>query len=90
MKKSTGTVSITAEHDGRHEYCFSNQMSTVVDKIVRCVKFGPDQRRRGELTDSYFVSFNVHGVIYVDGDGKSYAIVIREVVLIWNRHRCTY
>lgn len=37
VKKSTGTVSITAEHDGRHEYCFSNQMSTVVDKIVRCV-----------------------------------------------------
>ncbi|KAI0796626.1 supernatant protein factor C-terminal domain-containing protein [Abortiporus biennis] len=47
IKQTTGTVSITAVKDGRHEYCFSNQMSTVVDKIV---------------------SFNVHGVIYVEGD----------------------
>jgi hypothetical protein len=30
-------VSITATKDGRHEYCFSNQMSTIADKIVRCV-----------------------------------------------------
>lgn len=35
IKQSTGTVSITALKDGRHEYCFSNQMSTVVDKLVR-------------------------------------------------------
>ncbi|KIJ56654.1 hypothetical protein M422DRAFT_197729 [Sphaerobolus stellatus SS14] len=34
LKQSTGSVSITAEHDGRYEYCFSNQMSTVADKIV--------------------------------------------------------
>lgn len=35
LKQSTGTVSITATKNGRHEYCFSNQMSTVVDKLVR-------------------------------------------------------
>ncbi|PSR73096.1 hypothetical protein PHLCEN_2v11043 [Hermanssonia centrifuga] len=34
IKQSTGTVSITTEKDGRHEYCFSNLMSTVVDKLV--------------------------------------------------------
>ncbi|KAH9936939.1 emp24/gp25L/p24 family/GOLD-domain-containing protein [Amylocystis lapponica] len=34
QKQSTGTVAITAEKDGRHEYCFSNQMSAVVDKLV--------------------------------------------------------
>lgn len=38
LKQSTGTVSITAKKDGRHEYCFSNQMSSVVDKLVRYVK----------------------------------------------------
>ena len=37
LKQSTGTVSITATKNGKHEYCFSNQMSTVVDKLVRCV-----------------------------------------------------
>lgn len=36
-KQSTGTVSITAKRDGMHEYCFSNQMSTMIDKLVRCV-----------------------------------------------------
>ena len=35
LKESTGTASITAMKNGRHEYCFSNQMSTVVDKLVR-------------------------------------------------------
>ena len=35
IKQSTGTVSITAERDGRYEYCFSNQMSTVADKVVK-------------------------------------------------------
>ncbi|KAA1466288.1 COPII-coated vesicle protein [Dentipellis sp. KUC8613] len=34
IKQSTGTISITAEMDGRHEYCFSNQMSAIADKIV--------------------------------------------------------
>ena len=37
IRFSTGTASITAEKDGRYEYCFSNQMSTIADKIVRCV-----------------------------------------------------
>ena len=35
LKQSQGTVSITATKDGRHEYCFSNQMSSIADKIVR-------------------------------------------------------
>jgi len=34
IKQSTGTVSITAEKDGRHEYCFSNMMSAISDKTV--------------------------------------------------------
>ncbi|EIM88478.1 supernatant protein factor C-terminal domain-containing protein [Stereum hirsutum FP-91666 SS1] len=34
IKKSTGEQSITAVKDGRHEYCFSNQMSSIADKIV--------------------------------------------------------
>ncbi|PVG03479.1 supernatant protein factor, C-terminal domain-containing protein [Serendipita vermifera] len=33
-KQSTGTASITAKKDGRYEYCFSNVMSTIADKIV--------------------------------------------------------
>ncbi|THH33608.1 hypothetical protein EUX98_g596 [Antrodiella citrinella] len=57
IKQSTGSISITAEQDGRHEFCFSNQMSTVVDKIV---------------------SFNVHGVIYVDDD-DTVAPIEREI-----------
>ncbi|KAF9780283.1 emp24/gp25L/p24 family/GOLD-domain-containing protein [Thelephora terrestris] len=34
VKQSTGTVSITAKRDGKHEYCFSNLMSSVSDKVV--------------------------------------------------------
>ncbi|KAF7301502.1 Supernatant protein factor [Mycena indigotica] len=34
IRQSTGTLAITAEKDGRHEYCFSNQMSAIADKIV--------------------------------------------------------
>ncbi|KAJ6516165.1 emp24/gp25L/p24 family/GOLD-domain-containing protein [Mycena sanguinolenta] len=34
IRQSTGTLSITAEKDGRFEYCFSNQMSAIADKIV--------------------------------------------------------
>ncbi|KAJ3880198.1 emp24/gp25L/p24 family/GOLD-domain-containing protein [Lentinula edodes] len=34
VKQSTGTLSITAEKNGRFEYCFSNQMSAIADKIV--------------------------------------------------------
>ncbi|KAK7060221.1 p24 complex component [Paramarasmius palmivorus] len=47
VKQSTGTISVTAEKNGRYEYCFSNQMSAIADKIV---------------------SFNVHGIIYVEDD----------------------
>lgn len=34
-RQSTGSTSMTAETDGRYEYCFSNQMSTMADKEVR-------------------------------------------------------
>ncbi|KAG6832899.1 hypothetical protein H0H92_004783 [Tricholoma furcatifolium] len=34
VRQSTGSLSITAEKDGRHELCFSNQMSAITDKIV--------------------------------------------------------
>ncbi|KAF9468859.1 emp24/gp25L/p24 family/GOLD-domain-containing protein [Collybia nuda] len=34
IRQSTGSLSITAEKDGRHELCFSNQMSAVTDKMV--------------------------------------------------------
>ncbi|KIM83754.1 hypothetical protein PILCRDRAFT_68911 [Piloderma croceum F 1598] len=34
IKQSTGTASVTAEMDGRHEYCFSNMMSAISDKII--------------------------------------------------------
>ncbi|KAG6833800.1 hypothetical protein H0H87_011734 [Tephrocybe sp. NHM501043] len=34
IRQSTGSLSITAEKDGRHELCFSNQMSAITDKIV--------------------------------------------------------
>ncbi|KAF8901671.1 emp24/gp25L/p24 family/GOLD-domain-containing protein [Gymnopilus junonius] len=34
IRQSTGQLAITAEKDGRHEYCFSNQMSAIADKMV--------------------------------------------------------
>jgi hypothetical protein len=68
MRESTGTTSITAEKDGRYEYCFSNRMSTVADKMVRCafISF------RLPLIYAYVdeLSFNVHGIIYVPEDGE--------------------
>lgn len=33
-KHSTGTFSVNAEMDGRYTYCFSNEMSTVTEKLV--------------------------------------------------------
>ncbi|XP_006459924.1 hypothetical protein AGABI2DRAFT_149893 [Agaricus bisporus var. bisporus H97] len=57
IRQDTGSLSITAEADGRHEYCFSNQMSAIADKIV---------------------SFNVHGVIYIDED-EAVAPIEREI-----------
>jgi p24 family protein beta-1 len=66
VKQSTGTVSITAKKDGKHEYCFSNLMSSVSDKVVRYDTVGPP----GELISHRSCSFNVHGVIFVGEDGK--------------------
>jgi len=44
VRKSTGSLSITATKSGRHEYCFSNQMSAIADKMVsfnvHCQMFG--------------------------------------------------
>ncbi|KAJ2933676.1 hypothetical protein H1R20_g3405, partial [Candolleomyces eurysporus] len=34
IRQSTGTVAVTAETDGRYEYCFSNLMSAIADKMV--------------------------------------------------------
>ncbi|KZW04034.1 supernatant protein factor, C-terminal domain-containing protein [Exidia glandulosa HHB12029] len=34
LKQSTGTATATATTDGRYEYCFSNEMSTIADKMV--------------------------------------------------------
>jgi len=34
IRQSTGQLAITAGKDGRHEYCFSNQMSAIADKTV--------------------------------------------------------
>ena len=66
VKQSTGSVSITAENDGRYEYCFSNQMSSVADKIIRyLITTGKTQ----SLAYSFSLSFNVHGVVYVGEDG---------------------
>ena len=70
IKQSTGSLSITAEKDGRYEYCFSNQMSAIADKIVRCVCIIEPPP---SLLIIYF-SFNVHGVIYV-GEGEDGALV---------------
>ncbi|RXW21191.1 hypothetical protein EST38_g4688 [Candolleomyces aberdarensis] len=34
IRQSTGSVAVTAETDGRYEYCFSNLMSAIADKMV--------------------------------------------------------
>jgi hypothetical protein len=67
IKQSTGTASITAEADGRHEYCFSNMMSAISDKIVRQVVASSLLDKFAHPTNS----FNVHGVIYIGEDGKT-------------------
>lgn len=56
-KHDTGTHSFTADADGRYQYCFSNEMSSVTAKTV---------------------SFNVHGVMYVEDDGHT-APIEREI-----------
>jgi hypothetical protein len=66
IKQSTGQVAITVEKDGRHEYCFSNQMSAIADKMVR---YEAVFRINALLLIFTIFSFNVHGVIYVSGNG---------------------
>jgi len=68
-KQSTGTVSMTADKDGRYTYCFSNEMSTVSDKKVRYERGFPRGSSNPDLSNSRFPSFNVHGVVYVPDDG---------------------
>jgi hypothetical protein len=68
IRQSTGTLAITAEKDGRHEYCFSNQMSSIADKIVRYVYLNTLLC----VDHIYHIigsSFNVHGVIFVAENG---------------------
>ena len=67
IRQTTGSYAITAEQDGRHEYCFSNQMSAVADKIVRHVAISFLLTSCIDITSS---SFNVHGVVYIVGDGQ--------------------
>lgn len=67
IRQSTGQLAITADKDGRHEYCFSNQMSAIADKMV---------------------SFNVHGVIYVTGDGQSLLPLTQNAALMVPYVRC--
>ena len=66
VKQSTGTASFTAKKDGRHEYCFSNMMSSIADKTVRCARHALLPQRN---TDFPLPSFNIHGVIYISEDG---------------------
>ena len=76
-KQSTGTAAITAKKDGRYEYCFSNVMSTVADKIVRHVPYYNVYitRRYSNINPS---SFNVHGVLYI-ADDENMAPLEKEV-----------
>ncbi|KAI9508658.1 emp24/gp25L/p24 family/GOLD-domain-containing protein [Russula earlei] len=81
IRYSTGTSSITATANGRYEYCFSNQMSTIADKIVRCV-FTSSQRQSHSrlLKPRLSTSFNVHGVVYVgDEAAEVVAPIEREI-----------
>ena len=86
VKQSTGTASITAKKDGRHEYCFSNLMSSVSDKVVRYAGVGPPD----EHLPHHSYSFNVHGVIFVSEDGKSPLLPISPLPFLTSnhRHRC--
>ncbi|KAG6334381.1 hypothetical protein ID866_4702 [Astraeus odoratus] len=77
IRQSTGSTSITAEKDGRYEYCFSNQMSTMADKQVRhVVTRYPLSFTR---TETSHPSFNVHGIIYIPEEADIVAPVEREI-----------
>ncbi|TPX35994.1 hypothetical protein SmJEL517_g01856 [Synchytrium microbalum] len=45
-KEATATYGFNAERDGRFEYCFSNQMTSVADKLVSFTVQGPDEQIR--------------------------------------------
>lgn len=44
FRQSTATYGLVAEADGKYQYCFSNQMSSVSDKTVAFSVMGPDER----------------------------------------------
>ncbi|KAI9364451.1 supernatant protein factor, C-terminal domain-containing protein [Zopfochytrium polystomum] len=46
FKQSTGTVEVKAEKEGSYTYCFSNQMSTVTQKVLTFSVHGPEERER--------------------------------------------
>jgi p24 family protein beta-1 len=56
-KRDTGTYSFTADKSGRYEYCFRNEGSGFVGSIL-----GGDHGGRT-------LSFNVHGILYIDDEG---------------------
>jgi p24 family protein beta-1 len=43
VKQTTASFGFSADHDGRYEYCFSNQMSSVTSKLVSFTLQGPDE-----------------------------------------------
>lgn len=79
LLSTTGTASVTVETDGRYTYCFSNEMSTLADKLVRYVLMFASRLIISVLTMLMF-SFNVHGIIYVQDDGKLLALPLPQVL----------
>ncbi|TPX47929.1 hypothetical protein SeMB42_g03029 [Synchytrium endobioticum] len=43
-KQSTDTYGFIADRDGQIEYCFSNQMTSVADKVLTFIFEGPEER----------------------------------------------
>lgn len=43
-RQSTSTYGLVAEIEGKYTYCFSNQMSSVSEKVVAFSVMGPDER----------------------------------------------
>jgi hypothetical protein len=87
-RSPTGTYSFTAKIDGRYNYCFSNEMSTVSPKTLSSVpSLVTCQRRRSSQaltcwqTRLSTTRFNVHGVIYIPDDGQT-APIEKEIRLL--------
>ncbi|KAI8849035.1 emp24/gp25L/p24 family/GOLD-domain-containing protein [Chytridium lagenaria] len=46
FKQTQMTHSMTAQSSGKYQYCFSNQMSSVTQKVITFSARGPDERTR--------------------------------------------